>query len=390
MGQAIISQDQLDSVLQRIVRESCRLMNAKLCSLMLLDAEGKELALRAWYGASRAYIKKPNVPVSESLVGVVVNRLKPLSVLNVLGNQRYQHTELARREGLVSLLSVPLSFDNRALGVLSVYTKETHRFSNEEIRLLTAMAGMSAVAIAKARLLERVVRMEDELRNSERLSALGWLAAEIAHEIRNPLTVVQMLFHSMMQDLQPSETARRDATLIESKMKQMNRILDQVLTFARSSEPDLEPLDARALIDDVLLLTRHKLNEQAIETRTDLPSQPAWVNGDRSQLEQAVLNLVLNACQAMEGGGELVLTVHSKIHRGTRHIAIGVKDNGGGMSRERQDELFKPFLSHKKGGTGLGLALVHKTVQSHGGDIQVKSRKGSGTLFQLLLPAAPE
>jgi len=390
MGQTIISQDQLDFVLQRIVRESCRLMNAKLCSLMLLDETGKSLALRAWYGASKAYIKKPNLPVAESLVGVVVNRLKPLTVLNVLDNHRYLSTELARREGLVSLLSVPLTFENKALGVLSVYTRETHRFSNEEIRLLSAMAGMSAVAISKARLLEKVVRMEDDLRNAERLSALGWLAAEIAHEIRNPLTVVQMLFHSMMQDLQATDTVRRDAALIETKMKQMNRILDQVLTFARSSEPDLEPLKAPALIHDVLLLTRHKLTEQKIEFRLDVAEEDLRINGDRSQLEQAILNLVLNACQAMMDGGQLTLSVRSAVKDGVKLVVIGVKDNGSGISRERQEELFQPFLSHKKGGTGLGLALVEKTVKSHGGTITVKSRKGSGTLFQLAFPALVE
>jgi signal transduction histidine kinase len=214
------------------------------------------------------------------------------------------------------------------------------------------------------------------------------LAAEIAHEIRNPLTVVQMLFHSLMQELPLGDTARRDAALIETKMKQMNRILDQVLTFARSSEPDLEPLDARALVQDILLLTRHKLNEQRIEVRIDLPDAPAWLRGDRAQLEQALLNLVLNACQAMGSGGALVLSVHLQTHQGRPHVAIGVKDNGPGMTRERQEELFQPFLSHKKGGTGLGLALVHKTVQSHGGSVQVKSRRGVGTLFQLLIPAA--
>lgn len=387
MGQAIISQDQLSSVLQRIARESCRLMNAKLCSLMLLNEGGRELVLRAWYGASRAYIKKPNLPVQESLVGVVVNRLKPLTVLNVLGHQRYQHTELARREGLVSLLAVPLTLDNRPLGVLCVYTREAHRFSNEEIRLLTAMAGLSAVAIAKARLLERVVRMEDELRASERLSALGWLAAEIAHEIRNPLTVVQMLFHSLTQDQPLDEAARRDAALIETKMRQMNRILDQVLTFARSSEPDLEPLDARTLVQDILLLIRHKLNEQRITPRILLPEVPAMVRGDRAQLEQALLNLVLNACQAMPQGGVLTLSVQPVGSEGGRRVALGVKDNGAGMSRQHREELFRPFLSHKKGGTGLGLALVQKTVESHGGTIEVKSRQGSGTMFLILLPA---
>jgi signal transduction histidine kinase len=386
IGQVIISEDHPEDLLQGVAKQARRLMNARLCSLMLLSDDGEELVLKAWDGASKAYIKKPNLQVNESLVGVVVKRQRPLAILDVQDNQRYQHTELARREHLVSLLSVPLVFQGKSLGVLSVYTDQIHRFSNPEIRLLTAMAGLSAVAIAKSKVLERVVQMEEDLRASERLSALGWLAAEIAHEIRNPLTVVQMLFHSMLEELRLEGGLAKDATLIETKMKQMNRILEQVLTFARSSEPSMEIIEAGDLIDDVALLIRHTVAERHIDLKKQI--EPGLkMQGDRAQLEQAILNLVLNACQAMSNGGTLTMSARSLLVGKRQVVQIEIKDTGEGMSKERQEELFQPFLSHKKGGTGLGLALVHKTVQSHQGEIKCKSKLKHGTAFQMIFPA---
>jgi signal transduction histidine kinase len=386
MGLSIVSQVGLEQVLSHVTQETCSLMKVKMCSLTLLNEDRTELVLKAWHGASKQYINKPNLAVRDSLVGVVVNRLKPLTVLNVQENQRYQHTELARREGLVSLLSVPLAFEGKALGVLSVYTGQLHRFSNEEIRLLTLMAGLAGVAITKARLLERVVRVEEDLRNSERLSALGWLAAEIAHEIRNPLTVMQMLFHAMMDQLPVDEGTKRDAALIENKMRQMNRIVDQVLTFAQSSEPVLEPTDARGMLEDIMLLTRHKMADQKIEMRIHLPADALWIRADRAQLEQALLNLVLNAYQAMPKGGCLTLAGKILENRTGKFVTISVGDTGDGISSKRREEIFEPFLSNRKGGTGLGLALVRKTVESHQGKISVLSRLKRGTTFRMIFP----
>ena len=192
VSQTINSTLNVNEALHVITREACNLMEAKMCSLLLLDETGEWLDLRASSGAGAAYVKKPRLSTAESFMGIVVRRQKPLQLENVQVSGRYFQVDIARREGLVSLLSAPLVFGGQTIGTLNVYTGEPHSFSNEEIHILLALAELSAVALEKARLYERVVDVEEQLRQNEKLSALGLLAAEVAHEIRNPLTVMKM------------------------------------------------------------------------------------------------------------------------------------------------------------------------------------------------------
>ena len=138
-----------------------------MCSLLMLDESREWLDLRACHGAGEAYMAKPRLSVAESLLGIVLRRRKPIQVENVQTSSRYQNVAVARREGLVSLLSVPLVFTGQALGTLSVYMAQPHVFSNEEIRILSALAELSAIAMEKARLYERIVDMEEQLRQNE-------------------------------------------------------------------------------------------------------------------------------------------------------------------------------------------------------------------------------
>ncbi len=207
--------------------------------------------------------------------------------------------------------------------------------------MLTALADLSAVAIEKGRLLARVVDMEEKLRASERLSALGLLAAEIAHEIRNPLTVMQMLFHALMESLQLDATSQRDAAIIGEKMRQMNRILDQVLSFARSSEPIKDSVHAQQLFDDVFLLTRHKLQQQGIEVRSTVADDLPPLRADHEQIEQVLLNLILNAADAMPKGGTLRLSAGVEEVEGENYLVLAVRDNGEGMTQSQVANLFR-------------------------------------------------
>ena len=381
----------LDDALNVITREACALMQAKMCSLMLLDESRQRLDLRASFGAGAAYVNRPPLSVEESLLGVVVRRKKPVQVENVQASNRYQSVEVARHEGLVALLSVPLLYSSQAIGTLSIYTGRPYSFSNEEVRILSALAELSAIAIEKARLYERVVDVEEQLRQNEQLSALGLLAAEVAHEIRNPLTVLKMLYHSLDLKFPEGDPRTKDARIIDEKITQLNRIVEQILDFARTTEPQLAPVNLSQLIEELGLLVRHKLKHQniqwALKTEPDLPP----VMGAATQLEQAFLNLILNAAEAMPEGG--ALTIRSRPVRLPRssaqptHVAVEFQDTGQGMSEEQRRRAFTSLLNTTKAkGTGLGLAIVARVVEAHRGTIKIRSRPGHGTTVTILLP----
>jgi len=374
----------LDEALRAITKEACELMRARMCSLMLLDETRAWLDLRASYGAGDAYIKKPRLGAEDSLIGVVVRRKKPLQVANVQADTRYQNVELARREGLVSLLSMPLIFSGQAIGALNVYTARPYNFSNEEIKILGALAELSAIAIEKARLYERIVDVEEQLRQNEKLSALGLLAAEVAHEIRNPLTVMKLLYHSLNLKFDAKDPRSKDAQIIEAKIEHLNKIVEQILDFARTTEPKFAPVNLNDLVDELSLLVRHKLANQGIRLVRDLQSDLPLVLGDAPQLEQAFLNLILNAAEAMPDGGALTIKTSALQ---TAQVAVAFKDTGTGMTKEQQQRAFKTVLATTKAkGTGIGLAIVGRIIETHHGQIRILSRPGRGTTLRISLP----
>jgi signal transduction histidine kinase len=171
--------------------------------------------------------------------------------------------------------------------------------------------------------------------------------------------------------------------LIETKLGQMNGILDRVLNLARSADPQMGEVNAREVMEEVALLVRIKLSAAKIRLRLQFPAKETIrIRGDRSQLEQAVLNLVLNAQEAMGEGGDLKLTA---MKRGDE-VVFAVEDSGKGMEKEVADRLFEPFLSRRPGGTGLGMALVRRTAEAHGGTLRIQSKAGKGTRVEMRLP----
>ena len=390
VSRTISSTLSLDEALTVITREACGLMQAKMCSLMMLDVSQTRLDLRASFGAGEAYLNKPHLSVQESLIGGVVRRKKVVQVEDVRTSSRYQNVEIARREGLVSLLSVPLIFNGEAVGALNIYTAQQYAFSNEEIRILTAFAELSAIAIEKAQLYERVMDVEEQLRRNEKLSALGLLAAEVAHEIRNPLTVMKMLYHSLDLKFSTNDPRAQDARVMEEKFQHLNRIVERILDFARSAEPEFLPVNLNELIEELGLLVRHKFAHQGIrllrELQTDLPT----VLGDATQLEQAFLNLMLNAAEAMPDGG--TFTIRSFITREAADgsaVTIEFEDTGIGMSEEQRARAFSSLLATtKEKGTGLGLAIVGRIIEAHRGTAMIQPGCGGGTIIRLQLPVA--
>ena len=383
VGQTINSALNLDDMLEVITREAAGLGRTRMCSLLLLDAAGEWLELRAQHGAGPDYQQGPALSVAESLMGSVIRRQKPVQVSNVQTSAQYQHTEIARREGLVSMASAPLVFNGQSLGTLNVYTDAPHVFSNEEVSTLNALAELSAVAIEKARLYERTVDVEEQLRRNEQLSALGLLAAEVAHEIRNPLTVMKMLYHSLDLEFPKGDPRGEDTRVLGEKMDQLDSIVDNIVKFARNAEPQMGPVNVRELLDDLTLLTRHKLQHQGIELVRDDAAELPPVKADATQLSQAFLNLILNAAEAMQSGG----TLHITTHQAESTLQVTFTDTGPGMTDEQRESAFTGMLSTtKEKGGGLGLAIVAKVTEAHGGLLEVESELGQGTQISLFLP----
>ncbi len=390
VGQAINSAVDLDEALAAITREAASLMNAKTCALQLLDESSSHLTLVASHGAGEAYLNKPDVDIAESFLGSVVNLKKPLQIENVQTSNAYQQQDIAREEGLVAMLSNPLEFSGNAIGTLNVYKEEAYVFSNDEIHIATALAELSALAIEKARLLERIVESEELLRQNEKLSALGLLAGEVAHEIRNPLTVLKMLYHSLELEFPEDDPRAEDVRIMGEKMDHLNTIVEQILTFARNAEPSLKPTDINKLIDDLRILVRRKMAQQNVELEIQLEDNLPTVKADGPQFSQVFLNLTLNALEAMPNGGSLTIESRTiQLNKGVTvptHVRIEFRDTGCGMDAESRERAFTSLLNTSKpDGAGLGLAIVGRIVESHGGRIKIKP-SDSGTTLSILLP----
>lgn len=384
VGQTIISNIDLENLLNKVTEEAARLTETKICSLMLLDEKKKELAIHSFYGASQRYIRKPNLPVRESLLGQVVLERKPLQVLDVRKSEGYRYPEMAEEEGLCSLLAVPMIFQDKVIGILNVYSASSRHFTQEEVDVLSALASLAAVAIENARLYGRMIGAEEYLRQQERLAVLGEVAAEIAHEIRNPLTVIKMLIQSIQARTkgEASELLRKDTEIVAEKVLQMEKIVNQVLSMGRPGEMSLTCVDLQDCLEETLSFMRFRLAQQKVQLKTQYDKQIPPLFLDKGQISQVFLNIVLNAIQAMPGGGTLTVSLKRSLDK----IYVQFQDTGVGIAEDHLPHLFQPFFTSKKEGTGLGLAIVQRIVEAHSGGIYVQSEVGKGTTFAIEFP----
>jgi two-component system sensor histidine kinase PilS (NtrC family) len=236
--------------------------------------------------------------------------------------------------------------------------------------------------------LSDIKRMEERMRQTDRLAALGRLAANLAHEIRNPLAAVTGAIEQIGQDLPVDDTQKRLTEIVLKESSRLNQIVSEFLQYARPLPLRRQAVNLAELLEEVVgLLECHPLSAKVKIIREYEPELPVRV--DANQLRQALWNLALNAVQAMPEGGELTMGARVLNGAGSR-LFVWVADTGPGIESADLPHIFEPFYSTRPDGTGLGLAVVHRVVRDHGGEVEVKSAPGAGSTFTLLLPMPPD
>jgi signal transduction histidine kinase len=272
--------------------------------------------------------------------------------------------------------------------VINVFTRSRHRFPNDEKRLLQAFASLSAVAAQNADLYARVFNSEDLLRKSERLTTLGLLSAEIAHEIRNPLTVIKLLFGSLGLNYEENDPRKKDTQIIKDKINQLEEIVSKVLSFSKAPESLNSNWSIDELIQDTILLVRLKMQQQRIVLQSVPIGSKVIINGNKGQLQQVFLNLIINASEAMPDGGNMTVSPVIEGEDRRKKVAIYFSDTGIGIPEDIQKHIFESFLTGKSEGTGLGLSITKRILSSHSGDISIAQSSSQGTTLRIELPLA--
>ena len=322
-------------------------------------------------------------PDHACLAAAALHTKKQVEFADVRSADFHSIADLPDDPTLHAALLTPLLFEQEVLGVLAVFTDRPHRFDNDEKRVCATLASLGAVALQNARLYTRVFQSEETLRKQEQLTTLGLLAAEIAHEIRNPLTVLKLLHGGLGLDFAVSDPRRTDVRVIGEKLDQLESIVTRVLNFAKAPSSLHSRWALADIIADTLVLVRPKLAQAKVHLLYEPPGDAFVVEANKGQLQQVLLNLLLNATQAMPDGGAIALSFGPAADG---FVTLDLADTGTGIPEAVRDRIFDSFFSGRPDGTGLGLAIAKRILQAHHGDIALISTGPGGTTMRISLP----
>ncbi|HND61764.1 MAG TPA: GAF domain-containing protein [Opitutaceae bacterium] len=382
-GQTLVAKLQSQELLDTLTRDTRRMLQASACALYLHDAARDLVRFGAFDAAGNPPLPGGEYPTAASFAAAALHTKRQVEFADVRSPGFASVPDLPRDSVLHAALLTPLRFEGEVFGVLAVFTDRAHRFDNDEKRVCATLANLGAVALQNARLYTRVFQSEETLRKQEQLTTLGLLAAEIAHEIRNPLTVLKLLHGGLGLDFPPADPRSTDVRVIREKLDQLEAIVTRVLNFAKAPSSLHSRWALSDIVADTLVLVRPKLAQAKIALRYDPPAAALVVEANKGQVQQVLLNLLLNATQAMPEGGAISLTLAAGPD-GT--ATLDLADTGTGIPEAVRSRIFDSFFSGRPDGTGLGLAIAKRILQAHHGDIALVATGPGGTTMRVTLP----
>lgn len=385
--QKIQTAGDMSALLETIMRESKILLDSEASSLFLYDADRNDFYFEVVVGGDEG-IRAIRVPAGQGFVGAAGAGRHPLIVNDVANDPR--HFKTGGGGGFVTrnLIAVPMVRGDRLIGVLEALNKHDGAdFDETDEKILKIMAEQAGLQIENARLIRSQIQ-------AERLAALGTTAAGLAHYIKNVLS--QWKGSSTLIDI---GLAQNNIGLIGEAWPILKRANDKIsklvadmLVISKEREPEREPIDLNKVISEIVEECSPRADASGVKLRAELdPTLPKEML-DPTGIHDVILNIVGNAIEAIEeaeikNGEVAIQTIHNPE---THRVNIEIEDNGPGMTPDVQARIFEPFFSTKGSrGTGLGLAVVKKTVEEHGGELKLISEKGKGTIFVITLPHSP-
>jgi signal transduction histidine kinase len=382
-----------DVVLRSIASHALTLVKADVAFIAPLDRTAQQATVKVALGARTDGLLNASVTPGRGMGGLVLTNGEPFATLDYLTDPRFAHDpaydELARQEGILSQLAVPISLKGEIVGLLWVANRTAKTFAQEDVDSLQRMAQQAAIAMENARLYQDLQRShrellaaETELVRTTRMATMGEIAAMVAHETRNPLgalsNCVQLLWanpHIIGEDAELLD-------IIQKETQRLNQIVSDFLAFGRPRAPQFQDVDLHELINEAFaFLQRDDRCSSSIVFLRQFDDSLGKVWADRDQLRQVFWNLFLNAVQAMKDSGMLQV----ETRKTASGVEILVRDTGPGIPKTVLPNIFEPFYGTRPGGTGLGLAIVRRIVEEHGGQITVESQAGAGTCFLIAL-----
>ncbi len=403
ISKSVSSSLNLDEILNSAIDKILEVLESDSVRIYLLDQKRKVLKLVAHKGISAKLINEPFMQYRDSgdgLLGQTILDGETRLVDNFLRSED-PYVDSIIDEGLHSTAYIPLSTKGMLMGVMCVGSHYPIQFASGYIEFLTAIGSQIGVAVDNANLYENIKRAYEDLKDaqeqivqSEKLASLGKLAATIAHEINNPLAAVLTYIRLMikLKDRNQFSSDRLDditryLATMESETARCGEIVKNLLAFSRQSKITIKRHRVADIIDRTLSLIAHDLEIKEIHLKKNIEPNLPDVHCDFRQIQQALLNLMYNASDAMVQGG--TLTVTARIKAGAeKFLEVVVSDTGRGITDEEREKIFDPFFTTKEEGknVGLGLSVVYGIITRHNGTIELESSAGKGSAFKVSLP----
>lgn len=392
----------LNEVLNSTIDKIRELLESDSVRIYLLDGKRNVLNLAAHKGLSSEFISKSHIrhrEVGTGFLGQAVLACETRVVDNIEASED-PYADLLVKEGLHSTAYIPLVSKGQPLGVMVVSSYSGFKFSANYVDFLTAIGNQIGVAVDNANLYENLKRAYQKLKEAqeqvirtEKLASLGKLAATVAHEINNPLAAVLTYTRLMMKLMSRGrftqerlEDIARYLTIMESETARCGEIVKNLLAFSRQPKITVEASSIEELIEKTLVLISHDLEMKNIQLVKEIEPDLPKIKCSSRHIQQALLNLLSNASEAMPEGG--TLTVTAKHSKSDGFVETVISDTGCGISEEDLKNIFEPFFTTKEEGrgVGLGLSVVHGIITRHNGSIEIESKPDEGSTFKVRLP----